>query len=260
MLEMFQFTRLPAAGLRRVVLRGTNISRGPLAKSYGSQLGRYRFNGSRFQSTKAGASGFSQGEGSQSGGGQQGQKGKGEQQKKKSGVKALIQEYGYSALGVYLMLSCIDFPACFVVVHSFGADKVKQVQTDVMNYLKRITGLGHQKPAVVLDGGDSNANVVPEEERSFWESPLFTEAIVAYALHKSLIFIRVPITAAITPSVVKQLRRWGFNVGRQKLSTIAHQAKAKTTNAIVDKAHAAASSPKFGTRVSKKQKWTSWFF
>jgi hypothetical protein len=37
---------------------------------------------------------------------------------------------------------------------------------------------------------------------------------LAYALHKSFIFIRVPITAAITPKVVRTLRGWGWNIGK----------------------------------------------
>jgi hypothetical protein len=38
---------------------------------------------------------------------------------------------------------------------------------------------------------------------------------LAYAVHKSLIFIRVPITAAVTPRVVKTLRGWGWDIGRK---------------------------------------------
>ena len=44
---------------------------------------------------------------------------------------------------------------------------------------------------------------------------LWTELALAYAIHKSLIFIRVPITAAVTPKVVKMLRGWGFEIGKK---------------------------------------------
>lgn len=43
----------------------------------------------------------------------------------------------------------------------------------------------------------------------FW-----TKMALAYAIHKSFIFVRVPITAAITPKVVKTLRSWGWNIGK----------------------------------------------
>ena len=45
---------------------------------------------------------------------------------------------------------------------------------------------------------------------------LWTQLVLAYAIHKSFIFIRVPVTAAVTPKVVKQLRAWGYNIGKRK--------------------------------------------
>jgi hypothetical protein len=50
-------------------------------------------------------------------------------------------------------------------------------------------------------------------------SGLATQLALAYAIHKSFIFIRVPLTAAITPKVVKVLRRWGWQIGKQKPTT-----------------------------------------
>lgn len=44
---------------------------------------------------------------------------------------------------------------------------------------------------------------------------VWTELALAYAVHKSFIFIRVPLTAAVTPKVVKVLRGWGWNIGRK---------------------------------------------
>ena len=55
----------------------------------------------------------------------------------------------------------------------------------------------------------------------FW-----TKFAIAYAIHKSFIFIRVPLTAAITPKVVKTLRGWGWNIGKRP--TISTSAKKGT--------------------------------
>jgi hypothetical protein len=44
---------------------------------------------------------------------------------------------------------------------------------------------------------------------------LATQRALAYAIHKSFIFIRVPLTAAITPKVVKVLRSWGWQIGKK---------------------------------------------
>ena len=44
---------------------------------------------------------------------------------------------------------------------------------------------------------------------------LATQLALAYAIHKSFIFVRVPLTAAILPKVVKVLRSWGYSVGNK---------------------------------------------
>ena len=44
---------------------------------------------------------------------------------------------------------------------------------------------------------------------------LATQLALAYAIHKSFIFIRVPLTVAITPKVVKVLRGWGWDIGKR---------------------------------------------
>ena len=45
---------------------------------------------------------------------------------------------------------------------------------------------------------------------------LATQLALAYAIHKSFIFVRLPLTAAVTPRVVKTLRSWGWNIGKPK--------------------------------------------
>jgi hypothetical protein len=44
---------------------------------------------------------------------------------------------------------------------------------------------------------------------------LATQLALAYAIHKSFIFVRVPLTAAILPKVVKTLRGWGWDIGKR---------------------------------------------
>ena len=45
---------------------------------------------------------------------------------------------------------------------------------------------------------------------------LATQLALAYAIHKSFIFLRVPLTAAVTPKIVKVLRSWGYQIGKRK--------------------------------------------
>ncbi|KAI1041741.1 hypothetical protein LB505_010224 [Fusarium chuoi] len=54
------------------------------------------------------------------------------------------------------------------------------------------------------------------EERNRTDASLATQLALAYAIHKSFIFIRVPLTAALTPKVVKILRSWGYKIGKKK--------------------------------------------
>ena len=53
------------------------------------------------------------------------------------------------------------------------------------------------------------------EEADDDDAGIWTELALAYAIHKSLIFIRVPLTAAVTPKVVKVLRGWGWDIGKK---------------------------------------------
>lgn len=179
---------------------------------------------------------------------------------KEKGLKALVKEYGYSALGVYLGLSCIDLPICYLIVHSMGKDEIEVYE----NKAKQFFGFGmleeelkkKQEIDRIHEESEATPDVTAKKEegsKSILSQFSWTEFAIAYGLHKSLIFIRVPITAAITPGIVKVLRGWGFKIGSDKLSTTAAIAK----DAIKD---ATASSPRFGQRPSGKKKWFNFFF
>lgn len=45
---------------------------------------------------------------------------------------------------------------------------------------------------------------------------IWTQLALAYAIHKSFIFMRIPIAAAVTPKVVKILRGWGWDIGKRR--------------------------------------------
>ena len=50
---------------------------------------------------------------------------------------------------------------------------------------------------------------------------IWTQLALAYAIHKSFIFVRVPLTAAVLPKVVKTLRSWGYNIGKRPAKKVA---------------------------------------
>ncbi|TVY88763.1 putative N-terminal acetyltransferase [Lachnellula willkommii] len=72
------------------------------------------------------------------------------------------------------------------------------------------------------------------EEKNKMDASLATQLALAYAIHKSFIFIRVPIAVAVTPKVVKVLRGWGWDIGKRTTK----EAKA------IRRAHVAASPTK----------------
>ena len=134
-----------------------------------------------------------------------------------TGIKKLIHQYGYSALGIYLGLSLIDLPICFLVVHSAGEDVIREYQDKFMKFI----GYKKEIENVNVDATTTKSDTETEEK----SSTLVTEFALAYAIHKSLIFIRLPITAAITPAVVKYLQSKGFKVGKLAASQVAEVVK-----------------------------------
>ncbi|EPS34110.1 hypothetical protein POX_a00909 [Penicillium oxalicum] len=136
-------------------------------------------------------------------------------------LRTLSREYGWAALGVYLGLSALDFPVCFVAVQLLGVDRIGHwehvIVTSVKNAVHAVwpsewSQSGKRQPD---EDGTKGDNEESESERRE-KASIWTQLALAYAVHKSLIFIRVPLTAAATPKIVKVLRRWGWDIGKRK--------------------------------------------
>ncbi|KAI7777175.1 hypothetical protein LA080_003907 [Diaporthe eres] len=153
-------------------------------------------------------------------------------------LRKLSREYGWAALGVYLGLSVLDFPFCFLLVRMVGTDRIAEVERWVMAGVKKVVPESvkerwHEYRAAFKDAereelGDNHVSedvekvgwgVEKAQERHTEEASLATQLALAYAIHKSFIFIRVPLTAAVTPKVVKVLRGWGYQIGKRKPKT-----------------------------------------
>lgn len=171
---------------------------------------------------------------------------------KPRGFKDLMKEYGFAGLAVYFGLSILDLPFFYLLVHSMGSEKIEYYE----NKAKQQFGYGitdeelkerqeiskiHQR----VEESESNNELTKPDTSwlEFFKSQFsLTELILAYGVHKSFIFIRLPIAAAITPYIVKTLRRWGFKIGSQSLSTTAEIVKSASSKA------------------NAKKRWFSWFF
>ncbi|OLL22774.1 hypothetical protein NEOLI_004588 [Neolecta irregularis DAH-3] len=117
-------------------------------------------------------------------------------------LKHLSDNYGWSAVGVYVALSVVDLSALFIAVRMMGADTIGHYESLVLGKLEDTFGY----PTSKSNHGTNNST----KSASVW-----TELALAYGIHKLLIVFRVPLAAAVTPPLVKFLRRKGYNIGRK---------------------------------------------
>ncbi|CAK1363378.1 hypotheticalsprotein [Cercospora beticola] len=142
-------------------------------------------------------------------------------------MKEMSRKYGWTVTGIYLGLSVLDFPFCFLAVKWFGTERIAEIEHKIMDgfwdiaekvmpslkdrRLEKEASAAEEAAAAAREAGDQ----VAEQAKS--KNPgLGTQLLLAYGVHKSLIFFRIPITLAITPKVVKQLRKWGWQIGKPK--------------------------------------------
>lgn len=167
--------------------------------------------------------------------------------KKKLSLKDLTKKYGWTAVGVYFCLSALDLPLCYLFVHQLGEDRVRDLQNKVLSFF----GYGKSSSESDQDAAGHSDNEGSSKSSSSshddWWSIFLTELTVAYAIHKTVfIFVRIPLTALLTPMVAKRLQQWGFKVGQAALNSSGSATATATKN--------------FGTSPNTRQKWFSGFF
>ncbi|KAI8949077.1 hypothetical protein F4801DRAFT_423056 [Xylaria longipes] len=147
-------------------------------------------------------------------------------------LKKLSREYGWAAVGVYFSLSVLDFPFCFLLVRVVGTDRIGELEHWVVSHAAKVIpdsvrNRWNEYRTALKEGGQGQSDggeqvqvvgwgVAEAEQRNKTEASLGTQLALAYAIHKSFIFLRVPLAAAVTPKVVKVLRSWGWNIGKRR--------------------------------------------
>jgi hypothetical protein len=71
-------------------------------------------------------------------------------------LKQLSREYGWSALGVYFLLSALDFPFCFLAVRALGTERIAHWEHAALEWIKGIIPFSfstpeEQAPQEILD-------------------------------------------------------------------------------------------------------------
>lgn len=142
-------------------------------------------------------------------------------------LKKLFRTHGWSALVIYLALSLADFSLTFLLVYSVGADKVREAEDWVLDALgwrrkdgepgkirRAVEGWKEQHPGRERKPKPTTPLPVPlatdvvVEKNGY--SAIATTAVLAYAIHKTLLLpVRIGITVAITPKIVRALQGWG---------------------------------------------------
>ena len=121
-------------------------------------------------------------------------------------LKQLIKSYGWYALGVYLLLSALDFGVAFVGINLLGAEYVSRVAASAKSMA---TSLISKPPEPGLDEVESTKNIQSTEGHE----GLYTMLVLAYTVHITLFLpVRIGLTAAFTPRLVAWLSRKGWAV------------------------------------------------
>ncbi|KAI0702952.1 hypothetical protein C8T65DRAFT_535848, partial [Cerioporus squamosus] len=120
-------------------------------------------------------------------------------------LKHLIKSYGWYALGVYLILSALDFSVAFAAVNVLGAEHVSKVAAEVKDYF---ASLIHSTPP---EPGREEMDRAAAHTNSGGSEGLMAMIVLAYTIHKTLFLpVRVGLTAAVTPKLVHWLRARGW--------------------------------------------------
>ncbi|KAF8161001.1 hypothetical protein B0H34DRAFT_746547 [Crassisporium funariophilum] len=120
-------------------------------------------------------------------------------------LKLLIKSYGWYALGVYLVLSALDFGVAFVGINLLGAEYVSQVASAAKAMVAQVLPSRPAEPG--LDEIDSIHN----GQAKGGQEGLYAMLVLAYTIHKTLFLpVRVGLTAAFTPRLVGWLRQRGW--------------------------------------------------
>ncbi|KAI0371135.1 hypothetical protein BV20DRAFT_1043467 [Pilatotrama ljubarskyi] len=139
-------------------------------------------------------------------------------------LKHLIKSYGWYALGVYVILSTVDFTIAFAAVNVLGAEHVSKVAAEVKEYF---AGLIHSTPP---EPGRQELDRAVSQSHAGGSEGLMAMLVLAYTIHKTLFLpIRVGLTAAVTPRLVHWLRARGW-AGRAGTRRAANEMREKIRN------------------------------
>ena len=120
-------------------------------------------------------------------------------------LKHLIKSYGWYALGVYIIISTIDFGVAFAAVNLIGAEHVSRVAASAK---ESVYGIISSRP---MEPGREEMDHAVAHSQPGGREGLYAMIVLAWTIHKTLFMpIRVGLTAAFTPRIVNWLKSRGW--------------------------------------------------
>jgi hypothetical protein len=118
-----------------------------------------------------------------------------------SSFRERLREYGPVSVGVYVTLTFTFFSASLASITLLGVD-MQKIQ-NVFDRMRETVGL---QKAPTKDSND--LSWLPE----WFRNPIVTQVLMAMALTKLFLPIKLGLTAFLTPMVARRLRSLGFNL------------------------------------------------
>jgi N-terminal acetyltransferase 2 len=121
-------------------------------------------------------------------------------------LKTLMKVYGWYAVGVYTVISIVDFTIAFAGINLLGADYVSSVAASAKAWL---LSLVYSRPP---EPGREEIEV--SQNMTAGQEGLYAMIVLAWTVHKTLFLpVRIGLTAAYTPRIVNWLHARGWTGG-----------------------------------------------
>src|SRR5258708_5377104 len=139
-------------------------------------------------------------------------------------LKMLMKRYGWYAVGVYFMISVVDFTVAFAGINLLGADYVSSLAASAKAW---VLGLVYSRPP---EPGREEMEEVSRNVNQRGQEGLYAMLVLAYTVHKTVFFpVRIGFTAAFTPRIVNWLRARGW-AGGEGTRRAMHEMKERLRN------------------------------
>lgn len=123
--------------------------------------------------------------------------------------KTLMKAYGWYAVGVYIVISVVDFTVAFAGINLLGAEYVSSVAASAKTWLFSLVYSRPPEP-----GREEIDEVSSAVGGASGHEGLYAMLVLAYTVHKTLFLpVRIGFTAAFTPRLVNWLRARGWAGG-----------------------------------------------